>query len=156
MTTCRNISLRGNGNPQNDEYDNTVAPSVPGSGGATTAALILEDVPCDATVYVTAVVRMNGATAINALATNKADSNAIGIVISKSSPVLCTIAIAGSVDSALFPALDITKQYYLDDAVAGAMTTTPPTASGAYVIRIGQPLDIDTFIIAKERVTKRA
>ena len=45
MVICKNTVIRGAENPQNDEYDNTVAGGS-GSGGATTAALILEDIPC--------------------------------------------------------------------------------------------------------------
>ena len=116
---------------------------------ASGSGLILENVPCDSTVYVGAAVYLNGAgIAHNGLADDEATSNIIGIVISKASSLLCTIRVLG-VTPAIFAGLDVTKEYFLSDTVAGEITTTVPTNSGHVVLKLGQPFSTDKFVVIK-------
>lgn len=41
--------------------------------------------------------------------------------------------------------------YYLSAATAGAMTTTPPSSTGQYVVRLGKALSTTEFLINIER-----
>lgn len=41
--------------------------------------------------------------------------------------------------------------YYLSAATAGAMTVTPPSTTGQYVVRLGQALSTTEFLIKIER-----
>lgn len=113
------------------------------------ANVILFDVTCLASVYVGAAVRMtSGGTAVNAQADAVANANVIGIVEAKPSSTTCNIRVLG-VSDAIFAGLDVTKEYYLSDAVAGEITTTIPTASGSVVLRVGQPFSATEFLMNK-------
>jgi len=93
-------------------------------------------------------VRMNsGGTAINALADSTANANVIGVVESKSTSVLCNIRVLGVTEGAIFAGLDVTKKYFLSDSVAGTMVTTPPTASGSVILKIGQPFSATALLV---------
>ncbi len=112
------------------------------------ANVVLQNVTCDASVAVGNAVRMNsGGTAINALADSTANANVIGVVESKSTSVLCNIRVLGVTEGAIFAGLDVTKKYFLSDAVAGTMVTTPPTASGSVILKIGQPFSATALLV---------
>ena len=112
------------------------------------SGLILLDVDCDSTVFVSAAVRLNGAgKAFNALADSLANSNVIGIVERKSSSVLCDIRVSG-VTGDIFAALDETADYFLSASSAGVLTTTAPSGSGEIVLKVGQPFDVDSMVVA--------
>jgi hypothetical protein len=118
--------------------------------------VILVEVPCDSTVYVNAAVRMESTgIAYNALADSIANSNVIGIVISKSSATVCTIRVTG-VTNDIFTGLDVTKEYYLSDTIAGEITTTVPSTSGHVRLKLGQPYSDSQFLIMKGERTTRA
>ena len=120
------------------------------------ANVLLSNVPCATAVYVGAAVRMDGTgTAQNAIATSAANSNIIGIVESKSSSTVCSIRVLG-VSEGLFTGLDVTKEYYLSDTVAGDITTTVPTASGSIILKVGQPYSATDFLVLKGTRTVRA
>lgn len=113
------------------------------------ANVVLTNVPCLASVYVGAAVRMDsGGTAQNAIADSIANSNVIGIVENKPSSTTCNIRVLG-VSDAIFAGLDVTKEYYLSDAVAGELSTSIPTASGSVVLRVGQPFSATEFLMNK-------
>lgn len=116
---------------------------------------IIENVPCLSSVYVGAAVIMNGSgTAENGLADSMANSNVIGLVEAKSDATTCTIRVAG-VTLDLYTGLDVTKEYFLSDTVAGELTTTVPTTSGHIKVKIGQPFSAETFLFIKgERVVR--
>ncbi len=119
------------------------------------ANVVLLNVPCASSVYVGAAVRMNvGGTAINAIADNLENSNIIGIVELKQSLNVCNIRVLG-VSENLFSGLDVTKEYYLSDSVAGQITTTIPTASGSVVLRVGQPFSETDFLVNKGQRMQR-
>lgn len=118
---------------------------------------IIPNVPCDPSVFVGAVVRMDSfGTAINALADNENNGNAIGVVISKSSSTVCTIRFLGVTDGAIFVGLDVTKEYYLSDITPGQITTVAPTASGSIILRVGQPFSSTRLLVNKGIRIKRA
>jgi len=119
--------------------------------------VILVDVPCDSSVYVKSAVRMESTgIAYNALADSIANSNVIGIVISKSSVTTCTIRVTGITDG-VFTGLDVTQEYYLSHSVAGEITTTvPPSGSGYIRLKLGQPYSDTQFLVMKGERTIRA
>lgn len=114
------------------------------------ANVVLLNVPCDATVYVGAAVRMDSlGVAYNALADSLSNSNVIGIVQNKASSVLCDIRVLG-VTPAVFAGLDVTKEYFLSDVTAGLVTDTAPTAgAGKVILILGQPFSATTFLVNK-------
>lgn len=133
-----------------------VSSVVPAPSAVTdTSGILLKDVPCDVTVYVSAAVIMNGlGTALNALADSIANSNVIGIVVSKSSSTLCDIRVTG-VTNDVFAGLDVSKEYYLSNTTPGGITTTPPITSGHIRLKLGQPFSGLSLLVAKgERVVK--
>lgn len=118
--------------------------------------LVLENVPCDASVYVGAAVRMDGTgTAFNAIATALSTANVIGIVQKKPSSTLCNIRVLG-VSPAIFVGLDETKEYFLSATIAGEITTTVPTGSGHVVLKLGQPFSATRFLVLKGIPLERA
>lgn len=131
-----------------------VSSTVPASGGGSTTGIILENVPCDATVFVGAAVYMDGGTAKNALADDRATSNVVGLVESKQSATVCTVRVSG-LTIAMFVGLDETKNYYLSDTVPGEIQTTPPTAAGHVLVRVGQPFSATEFVVNKGVITIR-
>ena len=119
-------------------------------------SIVLFNVPCDASVFVNAAVRMSaGGTAFNAISTAASTSNVIGIVESKASSVLCNIRVTGVTD-AVFTLLDVTKEYFLSASSAGELTTSPPVSSGEVVVRIGQPFSATEFLVNKGTPIVRA
>lgn len=122
---------------------------------ASNANIILQDVECESGVYVKAAVVMQASgIAKNALADTLDNSNVIGIVESKSDSIHCDIRVMG-VTAAIFAGLDVTKEYFLSDSVAGAITVTPPTTSGSILLKIGQPFSATEFLVSKGLRTER-
>ena len=126
-------------------------------GGSTGGSpnVILTDVPCDPSVAVGDVVRMSSGVAVQALADSFANSNSIGIIESKASTTLCNIRVLGTTGE-IFTGLDETMEYYLSDTVPGAMTTTPPTATGSIYLKIGQPFSSTRLLVLKGERIERA
>lgn len=119
------------------------------------ANAVLKNIDCDATVYVGAVVRMDSAVAYNAQADVFANSNAIGVVISKSSSTKCDIRLFGYTED-IFTGLDETKTYYLSDTVAGGIQTNVPTGSGTVILEVGKPFSPTSLVvIIGERIVRK-
>jgi hypothetical protein len=123
---------------------------------AADASLVLSNVPCLSSVYVKAVVSMNSSgVAFNSLADSEANSNMIGVCISKASSTVCSIRVLGVTD-ALYAGLDATKEYFLSDTVAGEITTVIPVASGYIVLKVGQPYSSTQLLVLKGTRMERA
>lgn len=117
---------------------------------------VLQPVDCDASVYVGAWVRMTSlGIAVNALADSIVNSNVIGVCEAKLSATSCVVRFLGQT-SDIFSGLDVTKEYFLSDTVAGDMTTTPPTASTHIVLKVGQPFSALSFVVLKGIRMERA
>lgn len=119
------------------------------------ANVVLRDVPCDATVFVGAAVKMVAGTAFNALADSLTNSNVIGIAEVKVSATVCHIRVLG-VSPAIYSGLDETKEYFLSDTVAGQITTTAPSTSGHIILRVGQPFSGTKLLVLKGIRIERA
>jgi hypothetical protein len=152
MADCNdNIQKRGSGNP----IQSKIIENNHGSSGGSTGDNTISDVTCDSTVSVGNIVRLNGSTFINALADGFTNSKAIGICVSKTDPTTCDVQVTGFTDT-IFAGLTSETNYFLSDSTAGAITSTPPTASGSYVIRIGTAYETNKIIINIERIVNRA
>jgi hypothetical protein len=153
MAKCneKDLSQRGPGHPQQQSYADTVADY---SGLTPPGDNVKLTVNCDATVAVGDVVRMDGSTAVKAIATSFLASNVVGIVTSKASSTSCNITVCGPINGAI-GSLDTTRQYFLSDSTPGQLVTTPPTNSGSYVIRIGNAINSTTLVLNLERVVRR-
>lgn len=112
------------------------------------ANAILTGVPCDPSVSIGDFVRMDGGTAVKAIASSFEDSNVLGLVELVNGDNTCTVRING-VSEPIFSGLDETVEYYLSDSTAGAITDTAPTASNHVVIKLGQPFDSERLIVLK-------
>ena len=148
-----NQEKRGDNNPLQQAYADTVADYT--SGSTPPGDNVIENLTCDASVAVGSIVRINGSTIVRALANNLANSRVLGICISKSNATTCNVQVCGFTPN-IFAGLSTTNSYYLSDSTLGGLTTTPPTTSGSYVIRIGETLSGNNMIIHIERVVKRA
>ncbi len=113
------------------------------------ARVVLQDVSCNPSVFVGAIVIMNSGVAVNAIADSLANSNMIGIVESKSSLEKCNIRVSGVTDGNIFSGLDETKEYFLSDSVGGQITSIPPSASSHVLLRIGQPFSSTKMLVLK-------
>lgn len=126
-------------NPFTGSFDKDTIPVV---------EIVIPNVICDASVYVGALVYLDSTgKAFNAIATSASTLNIIGMVESKSSSISCVIRVIG-VTGELFTGLDTTKNYFLSDTVAGAITTSA-IASGHYVLQVGQPFSSTRFMVLK-------
>lgn len=112
------------------------------------ANLVLKDVPCDPTVQVGNVVRMEAGVAVKAKADTYANSNALGVVEKKITASLCWIRVSG-VTTSIFSGLSTAEEYFLSAVTAGGISTTAPQGSGQVVLRIGQPFDSTRLFISK-------
>lgn len=148
---------------------NTGAPGS-GSGG------YLADVPCETSVFVGAVVRLEkdsptelnmsdwtslnmlpsmlvfsySSIAKNAIATSLPFANFLGVVIAKPTSTTCDIMPSGQTANTLFLGLDVEKEYFLSDQAAGYIVDESYSfPSGAIKIRIGQPTDSQSLHIVK-------
>jgi hypothetical protein len=119
------------------------------------ANVVLVDVPCEASVYVGAVVIMKAiGEAKNALADNISNANVLGICESKSSATVCNVRVLGKSES-IFTSLDVTKEYFLSPTVPGAIQTTIPTNVGEVVVKIGQPFSATSMVVLKGQMLER-
>lgn len=112
----------------------------------TPTTVVANDLLCDATVYVGAAVRIIGGVIHNAQANSVANSRVLGFCISKSTPTLCDVALAGQTGDVLV-GLNIAQDYFLSSTVAGGLQTSPPGASGHVVALLGRPLSATNMII---------
>jgi len=117
--------------------------------------IIIPDVECETSVYVSAAVVTNSSgIARNALADSLTNSNVLGFVESKSAADRCDIRLI-SATSAIFTGLDVEKEYYLSDTVPGGIQTIPPNTTGHIKLKLGQPFSSERFVIMKgERVVR--
>jgi hypothetical protein len=115
-----------------------------------TANVLLKNIVCESSVYVGAVIYIDGTTnkATNALADSMDTSNVIGICESKPLTTLCNIRVLG-VTGELFTSLDVTKEYFLSNTVAGGIQTTAPSTSGHIMLKVGQPMDDKKLLVLK-------
>lgn len=153
MSEERKVKRRGDLNPLNSAYSDTVAnydSNISVDGDNT-----LEDLTCDSTVYVGAIVRMNGSTIVNALANNESNSQVIGICVAKPTSTTCNVLTCGYTGN-IYSSLSTSATYYLSDSVLGDVTTTPPSSSGSYVIKIGKTQNGQNIILQYERIVKRS
>jgi len=118
-------------------------------------ATVIKNTPCEPDVYIGAAVRMLPSGVVRlAIADNYDNSNVIGLVESKDGSELCNIRFFGNT-SDLFVGLDVTKEYYLSDVVAGAIVTTTPTTVGHVRLKVGQPFSSTRLLFMKgERVLR--
>ena len=119
------------------------------------SGVVLLSVPCAASVFVGAAVRMSGVNAINALADDLTNSNVIGFAYLKPTTTTCHIRVSGITDG-IFTGLDLTKEYFLSDTVDGEITTTIPTAAGHVVYRLGIPFTATRLVVDKSGRSVRA
>lgn len=111
------------------------------------ANVVITDVPCDSSVYAGAAVRMtSGGSAVNALADSLTNSNVLGICQEKSSSTSCIIRVLG-VTPSIYTGMDVTKNYYLSDSVAGLIQTSAPVASGSVILKVGQPYSSQELLV---------
>lgn len=136
------VSVRGGAHPQNDEYANTIADY----GILADKDNVIEAMTCDATVALGDVVRMSGTTVVRAQADNITNANIIGICINKTTGTQCDVQVCGYTPT-LYGGLDTSKRYFLSDTTPGALTITPPTASGSVVQMIGRPRNGTSIVI---------
>lgn len=129
-------------NPFTGMLDTISAPSSSDSG------IILIDVTCDSSVSTGKWVRMDGNTAVLAIADGYINSNVIGLVENKNGSTLCTIRVTG-LSSDVFSGLDESQEYYLSDVNPGEMTLTAPVNPGTILLKLGQPFNSTSFVIFK-------
>lgn len=106
----------------------------------------IENATCDSSVYVGAIVRVSGGVILNAQANNSTNSRAIGICVSKSDATTCNVLTTGYTSSIL-SGLSSGANYFLSSTVAGALTTTAPTAAGEVHILIGRAYNATQLIL---------
>lgn len=152
MSNFTNREERGTNNPLNNAYTDTVADY---GTSAPDGDNVISNVTCDASVSVGSVVRMNGSTAVNAIANNLTNSQVIGICVGKPTSTTCNILTCGYTGD-IFSGLSSTLTYYLSDTTLGQLTSTPPTSSGSYVIKIGKTQNGSNIVYQLERIVKRA
>jgi len=134
-----------------DEYGKTMLVSSDIGG----ANVVIPNVPCETSVFVGAVVRMSSGTAVNAIANSWTNANLIGVVESKVSSTVCNIRVTGVTEGTVYSGLDETEEYFLSASNAGYMTVTPPSVTGQVKIRVGQPYDAVSLLVAKGERTLR-
>lgn len=144
MADCSDsIQKRGSSNP----IQSKIVENDHGSGGGSSGDNTITGVTCDSTVAIGNVVRMNGSTAVNALADSLTNSRIIGICVAKASSTECSIQVTGFTASGVLSGLSINTDYFLSEATPGAITTTPPTGSGNTVTFIGRAYTANEFVI---------
>ena len=144
MADCSDsVQKRGTSNP----IQSKIVENDHGSGGSSTGDNTISGATCDASVAVGNVVRMNGGTAVNALADSLTNSRIIGICVSKASATECDIQVTGFTDTGVLSGLSINTDYFLSETTPGAITTTPPSGSGNTVTFIGRAYATNQLVI---------
>lgn len=149
---------------EQDWLDSLVGPQGPAGTGGTQ---VYENVPCDSSVYVGAVVRLTqlspvpsvmhdwtllamvtqldyteySTVAVNAKADGYQSANAIGVVVNKPTSTTCDIMVKG-VTPEIFISLDVQKEYYLSANLEGRIVASfgVPSAAGHVYLKIGKPV----------------
>jgi len=143
MADCSDsVQKRGSSNP----IQSKIVENDHSSGAGSTGDNTISGVTCDATVVVGNIVRMNGTTAVNALANNTTNSKVIGICVAKANATECSIQVCGFT-STIFAGLTPSQNYFLSESTPGSITTTAPTGSGEIVIYIGRAYTSSELII---------
>jgi hypothetical protein len=112
---------------------------------------VLLNFPCAGNVSVGDWVISNNGTAEKASAVDISTANVIGLVETKAVDNTCSIRVAG-VSAAIFSNLDTSKEYYLSDVTPGGMVAENagiPTAPGHVLLKVGQPIDVQRFLVSK-------
>jgi hypothetical protein len=134
---------------------NPITNSIDLSAGVGSTGLLLTNVPCDSTVYVSSFVYLSGGTAFLALADTWVTSNVAGLVVEKPTITTCTIRVSG-LSAPLFLGLDESKEYFLSSTVPGGISTTAPSSPGNIALLLGQPFSTTQFIVNKGTRMTRA
>jgi len=115
---------------------------------------VLTGIPLDASVVLGDAVKIIGGVAYPAQADTLENSNVLGVV-EQIDGMTGQIRVAG-VTLPIYSGLEEDKEYFLSDQVAGGLQDVPPTASGAVLLRIGQPYDGERLFVLKGERTVRA
>jgi hypothetical protein len=156
-----------------------VGPQGPAGSGGTQ---LLQNVVCDSSVYVGAVVRMTkinevpsmmsdwpllaavtlisyteyDTVVVNSQANSYPSSFSTGVVVNKPTSTTCDIALAGDTGE-VFIGLDVTREYYLSSSIAGRIVASfevPNNPSNVY-IRIGKAISSKKlFVDIGERILR--
>ena len=111
------------------------------------ANIVLTNIVCASAVAVGNWVYMDASeVAQQADNGSAATSNVLGVCTSKQSATECTVRVLG-ITADLFAGLDVTKEYFL--GTSGGITTTPPTATGTVMLKIGQPFSATKMFVQK-------
>lgn len=110
-----------------------------GSGSAEFAA------ECDPATAIGDVVRWQAAGIVEPAIALTGQGHAIGVVTAKSDATHCTVMTDGL--ASIFVGLTAGSRYFLSDAVAGAIVTTPPSAGGSFVQEIGEALTATEMVV---------
>lgn len=152
MADCAdNVQKPGSSNPiQSRIVENDHSSSSPLDGDNT-----ITGVACDSTVVVGNFVRMNGSTAVNALANNTTNSKVIGVCVAKANATECSIQVCGFTSS-IFSGLTPSENYFLSETTPGAITTTAPAGSGQIVLHLGRAYTATQLVIQIGTQTRRS
>lgn len=143
MANCGdNTEKRGSSNP----IQSKIVVNDHGGSNASSGDNTIEGATCDSSVYVGAIVRMDGNTFVNAQADSFNNSKVIGICVSKDSATICDIQVTGFTAD-IFSGLVTNSLYFLSEITAGGLTTTPPSVSGQVVQLIGKPRSANSLVI---------
>lgn len=112
--------------------------------------LVLFNQVSDASVITGDWVRLdNLGVLVKAFADDVDNANVFGLVESKNSPISANVRVGG-VSEPVFLGLDVTKEYFLSDVLAGTMTkqgVNIPSDPNHVVIKLGQPVDATRFLV---------
>ena len=102
--------------------------------------MLVKNVACDASVFVGAVVRVQGSICVNAQADNFANSRAVGVVIAKPTATTANVILGGTTTE-VFTGLDTSKDYFLSESTPGQIQAgTYPDNTDEVILFIGRPL----------------
>ena len=121
----------------------------------TTQSTLASNIPCDASVFVGAVVRFDAGVAKNALADTLANSRVVGFCVKKKTSTLCSVVFSGRTEG-VFVGLDTTKDYFLSPSTPGSIQVTPPIGSGEFITRVGRPFSSTQMVTIIGTRTQRA
>lgn len=113
--------------------------------------LVLQNLPCNPSVNVGDWVRLDTGVIVQAIADSFDNANVLGLAESKSTSTLVNVRVGG-ISKPLFTGLDPSKEYLLSDTVAGSSNPTGvnvPIISGHVIIKVGQPVDSNRFLVLK-------